>query len=86
MTQPVVVAERELVGPLDLSDELWREYEFLDTKYVYRIWSPQKLWYRNGGRTHRVEDANGVVHCVLGPGESVVLRWQPRDSEKAVQF
>lgn len=82
MSQPQVVAGKELVGPLDLSDEAYREYEVLGTGLTYRISDPISLWYRDGGSTHRVLDSTGVVHCVAYPaslkGIPVVLRWQPR--------
>ena len=66
--------EADLVGPLDISDEEWREYDFGGR--VYRIESPQSLYYRNGGTTHRVVDLWGIVHCVPAPGtDGCVLRW-----------
>lgn len=63
-----------LVGPLDISDENWREYEWMD--HVYRINSPYALYYRIGGTTHRVVDTGGVTHCLPAPGQmGCVLRW-----------
>lgn len=83
MTQPQNVAGKELVGPLDLTDEEYREYEF--SGRVYRIASPKALYYRIGGTTHRVVDAYGVTHCVPSPGvEGCVLRWKA--SPNPVQF
>jgi hypothetical protein len=62
----------------NISNELWREYDFGGR--VYRIEAPQKLFYREGGATHRVATADGVVHCVLAPGvDGCVLRWKQAD-------
>jgi hypothetical protein len=69
--------------PKDISVEQWREYDFGGR--VYRIDAPQRLWI--GTTTHRVQDGSGLVHCVPAPGQSgCVLRWQPRDISKPVQF
>lgn len=69
----------------DLTDEIWREYEFGNR--VYRIDAPQKLFTREGGTTHRVLTKNGVVHCVPAPGfNGCVLRWMPADASKPVVF
>jgi len=58
----------------DLTVELWREYDFGGR--VYRIENPKALYLRPGSSTHRVEDANGVVHCLPSPGQmGCVLRW-----------
>lgn len=55
--------------------EEWREYDFLGR--VYRIDKPQTVHYRQGGSTHRVTDAAGIVHCVPAPGHNgCVLRWR----------
>jgi len=55
--------------------EEWREYDF--NGRVYRINHPTKLSFRPGGTTHRVVDAEGVVHCVPAPGQGdCVLRWK----------
>lgn len=76
----------ELIGPLDLSCEEWREYELAEGK-VYRITSPKALYLRKGGNTHRVLDSAGVVHCIPGPGyRDTVLRWKNRDGLDPVQF
>ena len=60
---------------IDLSGvEVWREYDFCGR--IYRIERPQAVCFRDGGRTHRVTDAVGVVHCVPAPGvDGCVLRW-----------
>lgn len=69
----------------DLKVELWREYDFGDR--VYRVENPQTLFMREGGTTHRVLDAEGVVHCVPAPGrEGCVLRWKNREGEHPVVF
>lgn len=66
-----------LIGPKDLTVEDYREYADLTNGTVYRINNPVALYFREGGTTHRVVDANGVVHCVAyGPGQAVVLRWK----------
>lgn len=78
------MADSELIGPLDLTNEAWREYDF--AKRTYRIDEPKALWYRPGGSTHRVLDTRGVVHCLPAPGErGCVLRWKGK-TDDAVQF
>ena len=73
------------IKPSDLTAEEYREYEFGDK--VYRISDPQQLWARSGGTTHRVMDADGIVHCVPAPGHNgCVLRWKPRNVADPVQF
>lgn len=55
--------------------EEWREYDFGNR--VYRINKPESVQFRNEGRTHRVTDADGIVHCVPAPGVyGCVLRWK----------
>ena len=55
--------------------EEWREYDFGGR--VYRIDKPTKVQFREGGATHRVTDAVGIVHCVPAPGQAgCVLRWK----------
>lgn len=67
----------------DISKELWREYDF-DGR-AYRIENPKELFM--GTTTHRVVDANGVVHCAPAPGQQgCVVRWMPRDVSEPVQF
>ena len=54
--------------------EAWREYDFAGR--VYRIDNPVTVQFREGGTTHRVTDADGVVHSVPAPGHSgCVVRW-----------
>lgn len=74
-----------VISENSLSDEAWREYDWLQR--VYRINNPVTLFSRHGGTTHRVLDAEGVVHCVPAPGEQgCVLRWKTKDPNKPVQF
>ena len=55
--------------------EEWREYDFGGR--VYRIAAPVSVEFRPGGETHRVTDAEGVVHCVPAPGvNGCALRWK----------
>lgn len=68
--------------PKDLSKEQWREYEHGGV--TFRITSPKQLWI--GTTTHRVLDADGVVHCHPVPGNGCALRWQPKDANEPVQF
>lgn len=79
-----------LVGPKDLLVEDWREYDFVgeDGKQrVYRIDNPIAFYYREGGTTHRVVTAGGVVHCLPAPGHSgCVLRWKNKDVSDPVTY
>ena len=69
----------------NLTTEVYREYDF--SGRVYRIDSPVKLFYREGGTTHRVVDAANVVHCVPAPGnDGCVLRWLNKDVNNPVNF
>jgi len=68
-----------------LLTEEYREYDFQGR--VYRIDNPAKLFYREGGTTHRVVDSEGVVHCVPCPGScGCVLRWKNKDISNPVNF
>jgi hypothetical protein len=76
-----------LVGPKDLRVEEWREYDFNGREKPYRITDPIAFYYREGGSTHRVVTAGGVVHCVPAPGhEGCVLRWKNRDITDPVTY
>jgi len=58
-----------------VSVEEWREYDF--SGRVYRIERPVSVQFRDGSTTHRVTDAEGIVHCVPAPGfQGCVLRWK----------
>lgn len=48
--------------------EAWREYDWRvdDMARVYRIENPQRIYV--GVTTHRVVDAEGIVHVVPAPG------------------
>lgn len=66
----------------ELTAENWREYDFGGR--VYRINNPLKVWL--GSTTHRVWDGK-TTHCVPAPGvNGCVLRWEPKDPTKPVQF
>lgn len=69
----------------DLSQEEWREYDFAGR--TYRINRPVVLFRSKTGRTHRVLDFYGIVHCVPGVGQSdCVIRWEPKNRDDPVQF
>ncbi len=71
--------------PKNLKDELWREYDFGGRVTAYRILDPVSLFV--GATTHRIIDAEGVVHCVPTVGvNGCVLRWLPRDGSNPVAF
>jgi len=70
-------------GPLPLSKEAWREYDFKGR--IYRIDSPLKIWL--GETTHRILDSCGIVHCAPRPGyDGCVLRWMPEDAHEPVNW
>jgi len=84
-------SDHKLKGPLDLSNELWRSYEWIadDAGHlrVHTVQTPMKLWYREGSTTHRVQDDMGIVHCVPAPGVmGCVLRWKGKKDSDPVQF
>ena len=59
----------------DLSNELWREYDF--NGRIYRIENPQYVLFYKGGTTHRIVDSNNITHCAPSPGfNGCVLRWE----------
>ena len=69
----------------DITTEQWREYDF--NGRVYRIDNPQKLFYREGGTTHRVLVEGGICHCVPAPGTGdCVLRWLNKDTTNPCEF
>lgn len=76
-----------IVGELENKPvtELWREYDFAGR--IYRIDNPTAVYFRRGGSTHRVVDAEGVVHCVPAPGiDGCVLRWKAKDGQPPVSW
>ena len=69
----------------DISDEIWREILFLTTKIIYVIDRPVTLIIRKGGKTHRVIDEDGVVHCYVAPESGLsVIRWKTRTSNPVI--
>lgn len=69
----------------DVSNEKWREYDFLHR--VYRIESPKTVHYIKGGGAHKVVDSEGVVHCVPAPGSGgCVVKFLPVDPNAPVTF
>lgn len=79
----VAIQHGEQMERKDLTDEMWREYDFGGR--TYRIVAPVALWI--GTTTHRVLGADGTVHCAPAPGHhGCVLRWQPRNAGEPVQF
>lgn len=76
---------------MDISKELWREYEWSEPVFgkriVYKIENPIKVFFYRGCTTHRIVDAKNVVHCVPAIGfYGCVLRWQNSDPNKPVNF
>ena len=69
----------------DISDEAWREVEI--NGRVLRIEAPIQLITRRGGKTHRVVDAAGVVHCYVAPETGLsIVRWQAKPGKPPVRF
>ncbi len=69
----------------ELEGVLWREYDTPDR--CYRIDGPVCFWTRDGGTTHRVMDAEGVVHIVPAPGVGgCVLRYKKHEGVDPCQF
>lgn len=65
-----------------LEGVLWREYD--SGGRVYRVDRPVRFWTREGGTTHRVQDANGVVHII--PIEGVIIRYAKEPGVDPCQF
>lgn len=83
LIKPRIKIKPQLKGPLDISRELWREYEFGGT--IYRISNPVSLYV--GQTTHRIVDEDGIVHCVPSVGvNGCVLRWKNKDIKVPVNF
>lgn len=69
----------------DITTEEWRAYDF--NGRVFKIYSPQKLFYREGGTTHRILGVHGVVFCVPAPGfHGCVLSWKNKDPDNPCEF
>lgn len=75
-----------LTGPLDITDEIYREYDF--GSRTYRIDKPVALYYSSiNPSTHRIVDSEGIVHCVpFDKKGSTVLRWKTADVNKPIIF
>lgn len=68
---------------MDVSDEEWREYSWIDPvkkeRVTYRIEGVKEVYFYNGCTTHRVVDKEGVAHCVPAIGyHGCVLRWKSK--------
>lgn len=69
----------------DISSELYREVVI--NGEVYRIDNPVKLITRPGGKTHRVVDADGLVHCYPAPETGLsIIRWKSKEGQPPVAF
>jgi hypothetical protein len=69
----------------ELSNVIWREYEFGDT--VYRINNPVALYTHSNGTTHRILDAEGIVHIVPAPGiNGCIVRYKKKEGVEPVRF
>lgn len=69
----------------DLTAELWREYQFNDV--TYRIDNPVAFYRVAGSTMHRIQDSDGIMHCIPAPGTgNCVMRWKPKDIDNPVQF
>lgn len=82
--------ERELTRG-DLTTEEYREYDFIPVgqteRVVYRINNPVAVYFYKGCSTHRVEDADGIVHCVPAIGSlGCVVRWKVKAGAVAVSW
>lgn len=67
----------------DTTNELWREYRYEDAQgkpRTYRIARPRRMYYYRGCTTHRVLDADGLVHVVPAVSQGgCVMVYQPID-------
>jgi len=73
----------------ELTGVMWREYEWIadDDARIYRIENPIAFYWREGATTHRVLDAEGVVHIVPAPGQmGCVLRYKKAEGVEPVMF
>lgn len=67
----------------DLSNEKTRVYVNPETGFEYVIEGPIALVIRNEGKTHRVVDARGIVHCVP---RNWIIQWLPKDPTRPVNW
>jgi hypothetical protein len=74
----------------DLTHETVRSYTWINQhghEHTVEIYSPQKLFKRVGGSTHRVLDNEGNIHCVPAPEKfGCVLRWRSCDTNNPCEF
>lgn len=79
----------------DLDRVLWREYDFCVketgmfglTRTTYRIEKPVAFFWAEGHTTHRVLDAEGILHLVPAPGfHGCVVRQIKEDGVAPVAF
>lgn len=69
----------------ELPDYRWREYDFEGR--VYRIEKPVALCTTPNGTTHRVEDADGIMHIVPAVGHfGCVVRYAKTDGAPKTTF
>lgn len=70
----------------DISHEAYREIHYTNG-HVHRIDDPVSLVIRQGGSTHRVVDAKGVVHCYVAPESGkCTLIWKSRNPARPMEF
>jgi hypothetical protein len=69
-------------------NELWREYRYWDAQGVYRAYrinNPIRMFYYSGCTTHRVLDAEGLVHIVPAVSQGgCVMVYRPRAADVPV--
>lgn len=79
----------------ELTGVLWREYEWFANDgahfgaeiRTYRIKNPVAFYWHEGATTHRVLDAEDVVHIVPAPGQmGCVLRYKKEEGIEPVMF
>ena len=74
----------------DISSEKWREYIDYDGDGAVLaripIRNPKTLITRPGGSTHRIVDAEGIVHIVEFPRAGRVVVYEPGTQEKPCLF
>jgi hypothetical protein len=82
--QPQVHNPAGLDG-FSVTSELWREYVWEDG-FTYKVTLPERLYVKRkeSGDSHRVVDADGVVHYV--PVGWRILRWTNKPNQPEVEF
>lgn len=82
-TTPALDSSAYIVS--SIVNEEWREVR--TAHMTYRIEEPVTLVRRKGGTTHRVIDAQGVVHCYPAPETGIsVIKWKAKPGKQAVEF